>query len=227
MAIPLIASSPAIDQWLVHERQRDQRQRQADRADPEPLGRRGPPGDGPGDHPGQQRAEGPAHQDHARSYRSTPASLAKATTTTSMPPNTHAQGDAGDGDGEQRAHRQSGSAVPGRFAAATGGWVPRWAARASAPTSPMTADTAMPSAGWSEVASSVTSTGPTMKTTSSSTASSAKAVFSSGDSFEPMAPAGADADAGRAEPDPDPDRGEQAHRQRPALQHADDQQRPG
>ena len=56
--------------------------------------------------------------------------------------------------------------------------MPRWAARASDPMSPQTAPVARPSAGWIEVARNVASTGPTMKTTSSTTASQAKAVLS-------------------------------------------------
>jgi hypothetical protein len=54
-----------------------------------------------------------------------------------------------------------------------GGCVSRMLASASAPTSPKTTQAARPSAGCTEVARKVTSTGPNMNTTSSTTASSA------------------------------------------------------
>ena len=113
-------------------------------------------------------------------YGRTPASSAKAMMTTSIPPKSMPSaaqaktiGTSSFGDSRPAAVR---SAVRGT----RGGSVPRWAASTKAPTRPTTPPAASPSAGWIAVARKVASTGPTMKTTSSSTASQAKAVFSSG-----------------------------------------------
>ncbi len=112
-------------------------------------------------------------------YGRIPASSAKAMMTTSMPPNiipsaaqanTIGTSSPGDSRAEERRSVRD----------ARGGSVCRWAARARAPTKPTTPPAASPRAGCTEVARKVASTGPTMKTASSSTASQANAVFSSG-----------------------------------------------
>ena len=96
-----------------------------------------------------------------------------------------------------------------------GGWLRRWAASATAPMSPMTALTLTPSAGWKAVARKVTSTGPMMKTTSSSMASSANAVFSSGEPPKRSVHRARTADPARLKPIPTPMAAAETHRQRP------------
>ena len=100
--------------------------------------------------------------------------------TTSMPPNSMPSAAQANTIGTSSRGDSRPAAVRCAVRDARGGSVLRWAASSSAPTSPTTPPAASPRAGWTEVARNVASTGPTMKTTSSSTASQAKAVFSSG-----------------------------------------------
>ena len=72
-----------------------------------------------------------------------------------------------------------GSRAPDSSRRPAGGSVRRWAANARVPIRPLTAAVVRPATGCQDVARIVTSTGPTTKTTSSSTASSAKAVCTS------------------------------------------------
>ena len=113
-------------------------------------------------------------------YCRIPASVANATTTTSIPPNSpprHAQA-THDRDQEPRRQRRGrllalrGSPYR-RLGAALGG-------EGHGPGEPEDDADGEPERRVDVVARSVTSTGPTMKTTSSTTASKAYAVFSSG-----------------------------------------------
>ena len=219
MNSPLRISSPAVGSTCVDERQRQQRQRQQHRSDPEPLGRSGLPGDGAGDHSGDQRAAGPGHHDDA-GVRQDARFVGEGDDDDLHAAEQHAQGRAGEHDRHQQAADSLLARLRRSARLARGGWVPRWAASTKAPTRPTAPPAASPRAGWIAVARKVASTGPTMKTTSSSTASQAKAVFSSGVPRSRWLQRARTRGTGGGEAEPHADRGDQGHRERGVQQHA-------
>ncbi len=111
-----------------------------------------------------------------------PCSLANATVTTSVDPNSEPSAAETVTTAASQRHR-IGVRLRSVRAVVGGGWVARSPANQAPPTNATAMTETRARLSETPVASSVTSTGPTMKMLSSTTASNEKAVWSSAGSF--------------------------------------------